>query len=251
MPKGQDFSRHQQGIVRRYYEHLDTTTLQKLTEAASELYLLEATGEGRGKKADRLWQSVTTALARTAANEAQVAKVLAERNVEGLAALVGDLTRGQAGRGEASRAAPPQPAASQAPPASPGPPAPPARRGPPVPPASPAANAATPVSTSAQPGQPAPAPPQPSASAAPAPASAAPTPETLKSALKAFRKRLKVTQLDEASKLGRGPLSPGSRPTVVAVTPPTQFPREVWEELVRQGKLKPAGRGFYQLVEGA
>jgi hypothetical protein len=75
-----------------------------------------------------------------------------------------------------------------------------------------------------------------------------PTAQELKQALKAFRKRLRLTQLDEESKLGGGPLSHG-RARIVAITPPNQFPQAVWDELVRQGKLKKAGGGTYELVE--
>ena len=46
-----------------------------------------------------------------------------------------------------------------------------------------------------------------------------------------------------------GPLSSGRNSGIVAVAPPQQFPQAVWDELVRQGKLKPAGRGTYELVE--
>lgn len=77
---------------------------------------------------------------------------------------------------------------------------------------------------------------------------ATPTPQELKQALKAFRKRLKLTQLDEESKLGVGPLS-HTRARIVAITPPNQFPPAVWEELAKQGKLKKAGGGTYELVE--
>ena len=77
----------------------------------------------------------------------------------------------------------------------------------------------------------------------------APTPEQLKQALKAFRKRLKLTRLDAESNLGGGPLSSGRDSGIVAVAPPQQFPQAVWDALVRQGKLKPAGRGTYELVE--
>lgn len=73
--------------------------------------------------------------------------------------------------------------------------------------------------------------------------------QVLKRAMKAFRKRLKLTRLDEESKLGVGPLSGGRRSGVVAITPPSQYPSAVWEELVRQGKLKRAGTGFYALPE--
>ena len=74
-------------------------------------------------------------------------------------------------------------------------------------------------------------------------------PETLKSALKAFRKRLKVTRLDEESRLGRSPLPGGAKAGVMATQPPSQFPAEVWEELAKQGKLKPAGKAYKKLVK--
>jgi hypothetical protein len=76
------------------------------------------------------------------------------------------------------------------------------------------------------------------------------TPEQLKQALKAFRKRLKLTRLDAESSLGGGPLSSGRDSGIIAITPPQQFPQAVWDELVRQGKLKPGGHGTYELAEG-
>jgi hypothetical protein len=79
----------------------------------------------------------------------------------------------------------------------------------------------------------------------PDPTSAAPSPETLKAALKAYKKRLKLTQLDDASRIGRGPMSSGGGSSIAGITPPDQYPREVWEELVKQGKLKRAGQGLY------
>jgi hypothetical protein len=79
------------------------------------------------------------------------------------------------------------------------------------------------------------------------PAGGAPTPEELKRALKAFKKRLKLTQLGEDSRISGNPLT-GPRSHIVAIVPPTEFPPEVWDALVRQGKLKKAGRGMYELV---
>jgi hypothetical protein len=76
-----------------------------------------------------------------------------------------------------------------------------------------------------------------------------PTPQELKSAMKAFRKRLKLTRLDDQSRIGVGPLSSGRQSGIVAITPPDQFPQSVWDELVRQGKLRRAGHGMYELVE--
>jgi hypothetical protein len=78
-------------------------------------------------------------------------------------------------------------------------------------------------------------------------ASAAPSAEILKSAYKAFKRRLKLTQLDDASRIGRGPMSSGQGSSVAGITPPDQYPAAVWEQLAEQGKLKRAGRGLYSL----
>lgn len=83
---------------------------------------------------------------------------------------------------------------------------------------------------------------------------AAPTPEPpskeeLRLAMKAFRKRLKLTRLDDESGMGYGPTSSGQQSRIVAITPPNQFPKAVWQELARQGKLKHDRGGLYSLVE--
>lgn len=74
------------------------------------------------------------------------------------------------------------------------------------------------------------------------------TDDELKRALKAFRKRLKVTQLDDESRLGHSPLT-GGRAKVVAIQPPSGFTREVWDALVEKGFLKRDG-AYYELVPG-
>jgi hypothetical protein len=79
--------------------------------------------------------------------------------------------------------------------------------------------------------------------------SGSPSRDELKAAFKAFKKRLKLTRLDEESSIAGGPLSSGRKADIVAITPPNQFPTEIWEELVRQGKLKRGGHGMYELVE--
>lgn len=83
----------------------------------------------------------------------------------------------------------------------------------------------------------------------PVPESPAPTPKELKAAMKAFRKRLKLTCLDDQSRIGVGPMSSGRQSGIVGITPPDQYPEQVWEELVRQGKLKRAGGGMYELAQ--
>jgi hypothetical protein len=87
--------------------------------------------------------------------------------------------------------------------------------------------------------------PIPRSDAASPPAAEPPSADVLKAALKAFKKRLKLTQLDDASRIGHGPMSSGQRSTIDAITPPDQYPRAVWEELVKQGKLKHASHGMY------
>jgi hypothetical protein len=75
------------------------------------------------------------------------------------------------------------------------------------------------------------------------------TEEELKKALKAYKKRLKMQQLEEDSRLGHSPLT-GSKTKIVSIQPPLGFGREVWEELADKGYLKRDGRGFFELVAG-
>jgi hypothetical protein len=74
--------------------------------------------------------------------------------------------------------------------------------------------------------------------------------EELKKALKAFKKRMKLTRLESDSKLGHGPLSGTGKEQVVAIQPPLGFGKEIWEELADKGFLKRDTVGFYELVEG-
>ncbi len=76
-----------------------------------------------------------------------------------------------------------------------------------------------------------------------------PSSAELKSAMKAFKKRLKLARLDADSGLGHGPTSGGRDSGIVAIAPPTQYPQEVWDELVRRGRLKYAGHGLYEKVD--
>ena len=76
-----------------------------------------------------------------------------------------------------------------------------------------------------------------------------PTEKELKDAFKAFKKRLKLTQLDEDSKVSQRPTTGGGATAIVAIAPPSQFGKAVWDELVKQGKLKKAGQGMYELAE--
>ena len=65
-----------------------------------------------------------------------------------------------------------------------------------------------------------------------------PSKEELRLAMKAFRKRLKLTRLDDESRMGYGATSSGQESGIVAITPPNQFPKTVWQELAKTGKTQ-------------
>lgn len=202
MSKGQNLSSYQQGIVKRYYNNLDSISLQKLGELVSDIAVCTD-----AKKVGDLWQRVHKALQKTPADQLKASRIVAERNTEALAKLVGELSNMKPTGGPPPRTAP-----------------------------APAASVSSPAAAPAGP------PPQ--------PAPAAPmeiTAEVLARALAAFKKRLKLTQLEQDSKLGRSPLSSG-KARVTAITPPREFPRAVWDELFAQNKIRPVGGGMFELV---
>ncbi|HYE61472.1 MAG TPA: hypothetical protein VD997_05715 [Phycisphaerales bacterium] len=99
-----------------------------------------------------------------------------------------------------------------------------------------------------------PAPTAPAAAVTPTADAGGPTsdipPEMLKSALTAFKKRLKLTILNDESRLAPRAMTGGKKSEITAIIPPDQFPKEVWDELVKQNKLRYTGQGFYELLPG-
>lgn len=70
----------------------------------------------------------------------------------------------------------------------------------------------------------------------------------LKTALNAFKKRYKLTKLDQESKLGASrPMTAGKKAEGIGINPPREFDRDVWQELAKQGKIKDMGGGFYSM----
>jgi len=72
------------------------------------------------------------------------------------------------------------------------------------------------------------------------------TDEEVKMAYKAFKKRLKLTRLDDESRLGRSPLTGGGT-GIESIVPPREYRQEIWDELVKRGQLTPDGDGFYRI----
>lgn len=83
MARGQHLSRHQKGIVKRYYEHKDTIALGKLQEIVSELYLAESEAKRR-----KLWASAALALKNAGASPADIDRLTTEDDPAKLASLI-------------------------------------------------------------------------------------------------------------------------------------------------------------------
>jgi len=76
----QNYTPHQQNIISRYYDNLDTIMLTKLQEMVSDLYLADTPA-----KQDRLWQRIHKAMTKLGAPPAIVEHIMAKRDVEILA----------------------------------------------------------------------------------------------------------------------------------------------------------------------
>ena len=77
-----------------------------------------------------------------------------------------------------------------------------------------------------------------------------PAEEICREALRAFRKRSDLTRLDEESRISsHSPTSKGACPHAAAIIPPNEWPDSVWQELVRQGKIRCIGHGLYELIK--
>ena len=76
-----DLSRYQKKVVDRYYEHRDDIMVNKLSELVGELYLAES-----DKKRDSLWKRAETAMRNLKWKDADIAKMMAQKKPELLAA---------------------------------------------------------------------------------------------------------------------------------------------------------------------
>ena len=74
-------------------------------------------------------------------------------------------------------------------------------------------------------------------------------PEQLKQAMRAYRKRLKLTRLDDESRISVSPMTGGKDSQIRAILPPHEYERDVWVELVRPGQLLDVGQGCFKLAE--
>jgi hypothetical protein len=81
----ENYTRHQQGIIKRYYQNIDKIQLQRLSELVTELYLAE------GKKKDKLWGSAATAMKKLEVPQQRVDHLVSKKDPALLAVLVKEL----------------------------------------------------------------------------------------------------------------------------------------------------------------
>ena len=81
----ENFSRHQQGIIKRYYSNQGGIQLQRLSELVTELYLAE------GKKRAKVWESVVGAMQKLGVPQSRIDHLVAQNSPELVAKLVKEL----------------------------------------------------------------------------------------------------------------------------------------------------------------
>lgn len=82
----EDFTRHQQGIIKRYYQNQGGIQLQRLGELVTELYLAE------GKKRAKVWESVASAMQKLGVPQSRIDHIVAQGKPELVANLVKELS---------------------------------------------------------------------------------------------------------------------------------------------------------------
>ncbi|MCX5645739.1 MAG: hypothetical protein NTZ17_13840 [Phycisphaerae bacterium] len=89
-----DYSEHQQRIISKYYNQLDTIMLQKLQELIGELYLADTDA-----KRNRLWQRVRKAMLNLKLPDELIEHIMAKKDVETLARNLQDWLRQSSQKG--------------------------------------------------------------------------------------------------------------------------------------------------------
>ena len=81
----ENFTRHQQGILKRYYENKDQISLQRLSELVTDLYLAE------GKKRATVWKNLVTVLQKLKVPQERIDHLVKADDPKLLANLVTEL----------------------------------------------------------------------------------------------------------------------------------------------------------------
>lgn len=82
----QDYTAHQQKIIKRYYENIDQIALQRLAELVGDLYL------ATGKKRDKVWESAVACMRKLGVPQARIDHLTTQKKPEMVATLVKELS---------------------------------------------------------------------------------------------------------------------------------------------------------------
>tara|TARA_B100000029_G_scaffold402289_1_gene401743 strand:+ start:316 stop:630 length:315 start_codon:yes stop_codon:yes gene_type:complete len=88
-----EYSKYQQGVIRRYYENREQIDESKLSELVTSLYLAES-----ATQREKLWTRVEDLLARLEVLPGRIEHVMEQRDATVLAELVSDLQKGEGRR---------------------------------------------------------------------------------------------------------------------------------------------------------
>jgi hypothetical protein len=81
----EDYTPHQQKIIKRYYKNQDAIQHQRLAELVSDLYL------ARGKQLERAWESAAGAMQKLGVPQSRIDHLLKKRNPTLVAELIKEL----------------------------------------------------------------------------------------------------------------------------------------------------------------
>jgi hypothetical protein len=83
---GQNFSPHQQKIIKRYYENYDSIKIQRLSDLAAELYLAETP-----KKKEKYWKQVDEILVALEFPTSRIAHLQAQRDPRLIVGIISEI----------------------------------------------------------------------------------------------------------------------------------------------------------------
>jgi hypothetical protein len=81
----EDYTPHQQKIIKRYYNNQETLQHQRLAELVSELYLTQ------GKKRQRAWEAATAAMQKLGVPQSRIDHLVQQDNPALVAEVVKEL----------------------------------------------------------------------------------------------------------------------------------------------------------------
>jgi hypothetical protein len=83
----EDYTPHQQKIIKRYYSNQPALARQRLAELVTELYLAE------GKKREQTWKNAASAMQKLGLPQTQIDHIVKQNNPALLAELVKELEK--------------------------------------------------------------------------------------------------------------------------------------------------------------